>query len=203
MDRSHVELRLSAILNMLADFDAIRKTVRHLCAQTVSKDLELVIVATTETASLVDAEALEPLGGWQVVTADKFPTAASAWAAGIQRARAPLVVLAEDHSFPEPGWAEALIEAHQQDYAAVTPVVRNGNPRSGVSCANYMLCFIEWCWADRSHEVSFGAGHNCSYKRDVLARYSDLDKQLLSERLLHFDFAARGLRILIEPRAAT
>src|SRR5688572_1302188 len=202
MDRPPGQLQLSAILNMLADFDVIRKTVRHLCAQTVSKHLELVIVATSETASLIDAEALAPLGAWQVVTADTFPSAAAAWAAGIRRARAPLVVLAEDHSYPEPGWAEALIEAHQQDYAAVTPVIRNGNPRSTISCANYLLCFIEWFWAERSQEVRFGAGHNCSYKRDVLASY-DLEKWLVSEVLLHFDFAARGLRILIEPRAVT
>jgi hypothetical protein len=42
-------------------------------------------------------------------------------------ARAPIVALAEDHAFPAPGWAEALIAAHRDPWAAIGAVIRHPN----------------------------------------------------------------------------
>ncbi|MCW5978657.1 MAG: glycosyltransferase [Bryobacteraceae bacterium] len=195
--------RLSAILNMPGEFDAIRKTIRHLCAQSVRDQLELIIVATPEKAARIDATSLDALGASQLLTVPRMPTAAAGWVAGIQAARAPVVVLCEDHSYPEPHWAEALIEAHERDYAAVGPAMRNGNPGSLISWANFLLCFIEWSSLDRSQLAATAPGHNTSYKRDILLAYPDLERRLVSERLLHFDLGAKGHHILLEPRAAT
>jgi hypothetical protein len=194
---------LSAILNMVDGFATIQKTVRHLCAQTIRDRLEIVIVTTPGRVPLVEDALLEAVGAWQVVTILGMPTAAAGWVAGIRQARAPVIVLCEDHSFPEPDWAEAILDTHQEDCAAVAPAVRNANPRSLISWANFLLCFLEWFSPDHSGPVSAGPGHNTSYKRSVLLEYTDLEKWLSPERVLHFDFAARGQAILLNTRAAT
>lgn len=194
---------MSALLNMPGDFDAIRKTIRHLCAQTVRDQLELIIVTTPDRAPLVDTASLESLGAWQVLAADALPTVAAGFAAGTRMARAPVVVFCEDHSYPDPNWAEALIDAHRQDCAAVGPMMRNGNPASLISWANFILCFIEWFALDRSRLAATAPGHNTSYKRDALLEYAELANWLVSERLLHLDLGAKGRQILLEAGAAT
>ena len=194
---------LSAILTMPRDFESIRKTIRHICAQTVRDQMELVIVTTREKAALIETAELRSLAAWQVVTLAEMRTGAVGWAAGIRRARAPIVVMCEDHSYPEPSWAEALIDAHKKEYAAVGPIMRNANPHSLISWANFLLCFSEWFSADRSGLISSGPGHNTCYKRELLLDYDDLERWLTTERLLHLDLGAKGHRILLESRATT
>lgn len=198
-----VNADLSAVLNMVGDFDTIQKTVRRLCSQTIRSRLEIVIVTTPDKTRLVADALLERVGAWQVVTIPEMPTAAAGWAAGIRQARAPLIVMCEDHSFPEPDWAEAILDTHQQDCAAVAPAVRNANPRSLISWANFLLCFLEWFSPDHSGPVPAGPGHNTSYKQSVLLEYKDLEKWLCSERVLHFDLTTKGQTILLNTRAIT
>ena len=197
------QFRLSAILNMPANFDRIRKTIHHLRAQTCRDVLELVIVTTPEKTALVEKDLLEPLAAWQVVEIAEMPSTGAGYAAGILRARAPLVVMCEDHSFPEPDWAEALIHAQQEDCAAVAPMMHNGNPASTVSWANFLLTFIEWFSPDPGRPLQSGPGHNTSYKRDVLREYPNLDQALISERVLHIDMISKGYRIRMDARAVT
>ncbi len=195
---------LSAILLMVNGFQAIRRTVHHLCAQTARRQLELVMVTTRPNARLIDTAALRPLGACQVLEVDEIPTAASGWAAGIRVAQAPSVVLCEDHSFPEPGWAEALINAHRGDWSAVTPAMNNGNPDTKVSWANFLLCFGEWFSPTESGPVFSCPGHNTSYKRDILLQYNDkLEDWLNPERVLHFDLLKKGHRMMLAADAVT
>ena len=165
--------------------------------------MEVIVVATSAKAPLVDTGDLESFAAWQVVTIPEMHTGAAGWAAGIPRARSPLVVLCEDHSFPDPEWAAALIAAHRQDYAAVGPVMRNANPETLVSWANFLLCFCEYYSIDRSQAVSSCPGHNTCYRRDVLLDYSDLENWLTSERVLHLDMEAKGHKLMLDPAAAT
>src|SRR6266542_1885378 len=91
-------------------YETIRKTVEHLRAQTVKDRLELVIVAPSAAQLALDDSALNDFFQFRVVEVGEISSIARAHAAGIRQASAPVVVLSEDHSFPEPGWAEALIE---------------------------------------------------------------------------------------------
>ncbi len=52
--------------------------------------------------------------------------------------------------------------------------------------------------------VIAGAGHNSSYRRDVLMQYSaDLEYRLASERVLHMELSAKGFQIYLAPEART
>jgi hypothetical protein len=189
---------------MLADFASIARTVRHLAAQTASGDVELVVVTTPERAAEVDVDKLEQMGGWQIVTIPRFETAAQGWAAGFRRARSPLAVLCEDHSFPEPGWAEALISEHTGEWAAVAPIMNNGNPATNISWANFLLCFLNWYRPEQSGQVPGGPGHNTCYRLSAIAPYLDsLEVWFNPEAVLHLDMQSRGLKIFQSGLAAT
>ncbi len=57
----------------------------------------------------------------------------------MQHASAPVVALVEDHAYPAPGWAEGIIDAHKNGWAAVGPVMANANPHGLMSWVNLLI----------------------------------------------------------------
>lgn len=196
---------LSVVLPTSRGLGTVARTVRALRAQTVRNRLELVIVAPKDDIPL-DAAAIDGFAGVQVLgIGDVTSSSNRARVAGIKVARAPIVALAEDHSFPEPGWAEALLAAHSEGkWAAVGPVVRNANPATAASWTNFVLEYGPWLEPAVRGEVHHLPGHNSSYRRDLLLEYGDRLEQLMeSETILQWDLRRRGHRLLLEPAART
>lgn len=195
--------RLSVVLATPDRFAAIRQTVVHLSRQTVRGAIELVLVAPTLDALAADDAALASFARVVRVAAGAFGSIGAANAAGVRRATADVVALAEDHAFPDPTWAERLIAAHEGPYAAVGPAVRNANPASAVSRADLLIGYAPWLDGAPARDAAFLPGHNSSYKRSVLAGYGDaLETMLDAETLLHWDLRSRGERLRFEPAAA-
>jgi GT2 family glycosyltransferase len=195
---------LSVILVTPDRFETIRRTVSWLDAQTVRDRLELVIVAPSREVLELDADELDGFHGFRVVETGTVCSVAAGHAAGVREASAPVVVFAEDHSYPQPGWAEALIARHREPWAAVGPVVANANPRSAVSWADFLPGYGPWLDPTPGGVVDYLPGHNCSYKRDVLLELgADLDPMLNAESVLHWELRARGHRLYLEPAAKT
>jgi hypothetical protein len=57
----------------------------------------------------------------------------TAKAHGIRSAAAPVVAFVEEHCRVHPGWAAALLAAHEGPWAAVGAEVHNGNPEVAIS----------------------------------------------------------------------
>ena len=185
-------------------YETIRKTVEHLRAQTVKDRLELVIVAPSAAQLDLDGSELHDFSQFRIVEVGEISSIARAHAAGIRQSSAPVVVLAEDHSFPEAGWAEALIERHRQPWAVVGPVVRNANPESLMSWADFLLGYGTWLDPTPAGETHYLPGHNSSYKRAILLDYDrELEAMLEAEFVLHLDLQARGHRLYLESAAKT
>ncbi|MGR8980716.1 MAG: glycosyltransferase family 2 protein [Gammaproteobacteria bacterium] len=196
---------ISAVLCCTDNYPTIAATLGCLRAQTICDCIELVIVASSEPEVALPADALQGFWGHQIVSIGFIDSIARANAAGIRRARAPIVALCEDHCFPEPEWAAALVQAHTGPWAAVGPVIRNANPESAVSWADYLIGYGPWADPAPSGEVSFLPGHNSSYKRTALLAYGErLEGLLESETVLHLDMHSRGERLYLcaEARAA-
>ena len=102
--------------------------VESLAAQTRREEVELVFVAPVNAAIPLDAAELRMFGAAHVVEVDSVQRLAQARAVGVRAATAPLVYLAETHAFPQPGFVEEIILAHDQGWTAVVPAVENGNP---------------------------------------------------------------------------
>jgi hypothetical protein len=188
---------LSAILVARSGWPAVTSTVRCLAEQSVADRIEVVLVAVGGAPVAGDPPpAAAALAGHRVVEAPAARSVAEAYAAGVRAARAPVVVFGEDHAFPLPGWAEALLERHGQGYAVVGPVVRNGNPRTLTSWADFALGYGPYAEGHPGGDTETAPGHNSSYKRAVVEG-ADLD----AEWVLHHELRARGERVCLEPRA--
>jgi hypothetical protein len=195
---------MSVIVTTPDSYETIRKLIGCLREQSGREALELVIVAPSAGAVRAGIDDLGDFCCWRVVELDPFRTVAQAKAAGIRHATAPVVVLTEDHSLPDPAWAQALIDAHRQNWAAVGPAMNNGNPETLISWADFIIGYGPWFDPPAAGERDDLPGHNTSYKRDLLLNYgSRLESLLGAETTLHEELRAQQHRLYLEPAAKT
>lgn len=196
---------LSVILLVPDSYGSVKNTIEHLRQQTARGRLEVVLVTANALDSREVNPDLETFFPFRIVP-NRFQSVGSGYAAGIRNASAPLVALAEDHSFPEPEWAEVLIQAHAhaQEAAVIGPAVKNANPDSLVSWADLLIAYSPWLDPAQPKEMPHLPGHNSSYKREVLQQYDDeLAFLFEAETVLHWKLRRQGYRLLLEPRART
>ena len=181
----------------------VRTTVRHLAAQSIADRFEIVFVVTRGAPFAPEAAALAPFAATRVVEIESAGGAAG-FAAGVRAATAPFVVFTEDHCFPAPGWAEALLGAYDDRTAAVGPVVAHANRSGAVAWADYLLGYGPWVDPTPRGEVEYLPGHNSSYRRAAILPYEPhLDSWLDAESVLHWDLRKQGWRLVLEPAART
>jgi hypothetical protein len=196
------EPALSVVITTPDTYETVRLTMRHLRVQSVRHQIELVIVGPTEEAISPEKEELAGFWGHKLVAAGTVTSIGRANAAGVRRASAPIVALAEDHCFPAPGWAEALIAAHRAPWAVVGPVMRNANPLTMISWSDFVAGYGPWMYPVAPGPAAFLPGHNSSYKKSLLLDYGDrLEELMEAEMLLHLDLRQRGHQLYLEPRA--
>ena len=195
---------LSMILVTPDRFDTLLQTIRHVRAQDVADRIELVFVVPSAAAFALDPAAVGGFEGARVVEVGELRSNAHGYAEGVRATRAPIVVFGEDHCFPSPGWAEALLARHEDGYAAVGPVVAHANTPGAVAWSDTLLGYGPWLHPHPGGEVEYLPGHNSSYRRDVLLAYGDdLESWLEAESVLHWDLRAKGARLYLEPTART
>ena len=198
------EPAISVVLPTWDTFDALRTTIAHLGRQTIAGRIELLICAPDADRFPVDADAVAPLHSVRVLEAGDLVATGPARARAIREARAEVIAFTEDHCFPDPTWAEALLRAHREPHAAVAPALRNANPETLVSWADLMIGYGRWIAPGRRGVLSLLPGHNISYKRSLLLQYgADLDRLMEAETLLLWDLRSRGHTLLFEPAATT
>jgi hypothetical protein len=195
---------MSVILLTPDRYETIRSTVNCLRNQTVVRQLELIIVAPSGAKLELRENELQDFLRHRVAEVSNMDAVGAARAAGVRAASAPIVAFGEDHSFPRRTWAATLIAAHQQSWAAVGPVLRNANPASNVSWADFYIPYGQWADPTPAGEVHHLPGHNSSYKRDLLLEYgSNLDTMLEAESVLHWDLRRKGHRLYLASDAKT
>jgi Glycosyl transferase family 2 len=195
---------LSVVILTPDRFGTISKTLTHLAVQNVAAQLEIVIVAPSARELELNETNLRDFHSFVVVETGPVVSTANARAAGVRAASSAIVAFAEDHSFPAPGWAEALIARHREDWAAVGPAMANANPRSLTSWANLLIEYSEWLDPSPSGEREHLPGHNSSYKRSLLLEYGDQLAQMLdAESILHWDLRRKRHRLYLEGLART
>lgn len=194
---------LSVVLVTAADWTRIRRTLEHLARQTVRDRIELLVVAPSERElGDVPADLLTGYHAVRRIWAGPIDNVDVAAALGIREATSAVVAMVEDHAFPEPGWAEAIIEAHREPWGIVGSTFTNANPHSLLSWANMLMAYGSWIVPVAGGEIGSVSRHNVSFKRSVLMAY---DEEL--ERLLGRDggllprLAADGHRSFLAPGA--
>jgi hypothetical protein len=166
--------------------------------------LEIIVVAAS-ARGLFDGDAeLAEFNNVHVVEIGPMNSTPGARAIGVRHAAASVVAFAEDHSYPEAYWAEALIAVHRGPWAVVGPAMCNANPYNALSWVNLAIEYGPWLEPAPRGPVDHLPGHNSSYKRDLLLAYgSDLEAMLEAESVLHWDLRAKGYQLYLEPAAKT
>jgi hypothetical protein len=194
---------LSVVLVTPGQFTILRRTVRFLRSQTIYERLELIIVAPTE-AAVSDRRPDETacFHAIKVVPVGSITDVDKAAAYGIAVASAPVVALVEDHVYPEPGWAEAILEAHKGPWAAVGSTILNPTPESRLSWANLMATYGRWTEPVERGQAKEISRHNVSFKKPVLEPYGDELVRFLGRTggLLE-DLQSKGHAFFLEPNA--
>lgn len=185
-------------------YETVRETIQYLRAQTAKEKLEIVIVVPSLNNLDLDESELMEFQRFSVVEIGPVKSSAKARAAGIRRASAPVIAFVEDHSYPDPRWAEVLIRTHRESWAAVGPAMCNANPDSMTSWANLIIEYGPWLDPAEASIVDHLPGHNGTYKRLQLLDYgSELEAMLEAESILHWDLRAKGYQLYFEPAAKT
>lgn len=193
---------LSAIVVTPDRFETVRRTVKALARQDVASRMEVVIVGPARADLAVIEEEIAGFASVRFVTMNPVRSTAEARAAGIRAAEAPVVAIVEDHCFPGRGWASALIARHREDWTGVGPTMRNANPRTLISWANFLIEYGPWAEPPGNLEPGHIPGHNSSYKKAPLLAYGDaLPAIFEAESAMQWELGAKGHRFCIEPAA--
>ena len=195
---------ISVVVITMDNFASVQQLMRYLKAQTARSRIEIVIVCPAREGLGLDPAELEGFAGYKVVDIGPFETLHAPRIAAVRNAGTPVVAYTEDHCFPAPDWAERLIEAHRGPWAAVGPIVGLANPQLHIAWVSYFMQYGDWVFSGASAggEADDVAGHNSSYKRDLLLAYGeDLDRIMVFETVLHQDLRRQGLKLYVESRA--
>jgi hypothetical protein len=186
-------------------WETTAQTAAHLSRQSRADEIELVLVAPPGRVQVPDG-ARDRLAAIAVVEVPRaLEDLPRARAAGVRAATAPVVVFGETHSFPQPGWADVLLRAFEDDgLAAVGPAVANGNPDTLRSWAGMLMDYGPWLPPLEAAEGVDLPGHNSAFRREVLlARGDGLAVALRSDTLLTRELREGGQRVRLEPAART
>ena len=120
----------------------------------------------------------------------------------VHLARTPVVAFLEDHCYPSPGWAEALIARHREPWAAVAYAFTNANPMRYASRAALVSDYGLWMHPVKKTRPRLLPGNNVSYKRETLLSFGDALATLLSPDFgLQEKLRQVEAPMCIEPRA--
>lgn len=192
---------LSVIVLVPDCLESVETTLDALAAQDIRGQMEIVVV-TPVTDLTIDAAIQKHFMRAIVVPVTEWRSTSASRTAGIRAATAPIVAMVEDHCFPTPGWASALVNAHREPWAGVGPAILNANPASVVSWVNLAIEYGPWLHPVARGPVEHIPGHNSSYKRERLLEYGDrLERIFEAESILHWDLRRRGYEVAMEPEA--
>jgi len=155
-------------------YETVRPVIRRLAEQTVKERLEVVIVAPLPPGALdAHRQELEGFAAVQLVTVAPTAGLAGARAIGIRAATAPVVFIGETHTYPQPEWAAALLDAFEGPWATVVPAITNANPNGPVSWAAYVSDYGRWGEGRPQGEIPEALIYNAAYRRQVLLDLGD------------------------------
>ena len=194
--------RLSVVL-ATDTYETIRPVVDRLRRQTIRAHLEVVLVGPRALQQDAHRTAFDEFAAVQVVDIGSPTPLPGARAAGVRRASAPIVFIGETHTYPHPGWAEALVRAFEQPWAAVVPAVDNANPGGVLSWAAYLSDYGKWGYDRPAGEMQDPLIYNTAYRRSVLLDLGDDLERALDPNTdaLWPALWARGHRAWFEPAA--
>jgi Glycosyl transferase family 2 len=195
---------LSIVIAALGPYETVRDAIKQLERAKVKDRLEILFVVRNASFFDLEKSDLQCFHSFHLIELPELRTSGQARAAGIAKARSSLIAFVEEHTVPEPDWAEAMIEAHKKPCAATAPVLINANPGTMISWAEFFLDFGPYIAPASGGFVNGLPWHNTSYKKKILESYGTwLADVMEAEVWIHWDLLAKGHQLYLEPKAKT
>jgi len=152
----------------------VRRTLQHLRAQTLADRIEVFLIAPRES-SFDDLAPDETRGFAQCrrFGIGSFDEVERAFVPGIRAATAPVVALLENHVYPDPDWAGAIVRAFEGPWSAVGSIITNANGATATSWVEHLMTYGRHDETARGGEVARIPRNNSAFRRDVLLAFGD------------------------------
>ena len=195
-----VKAELSAIVVTRCSYREVGLLMRLLANQTIASRMEIVFCYPKGGRGDLPQAIASCFASIVRLETPSGISPALSRALGIEKVSAPLVVLTEEHCFPNRSWAEHLVAAHgRADWAAVSPVFHNANPKFAESWAQFLLEYGDFAFPHPGGELPCLPGHNCCYRTARLREVGpDLVSYLSNETLFHWTMKEHGWRYHLE-----
>ncbi len=187
--------RLSVIVPAMLGYETVLAALDSWEAQSCRDQLEILVLSP-------DADTVASLPPGQIVIRTGSLMLHQARALAIRQASADFVMLAEDHCLPDPSWAQAVLPRLEEEWDAVGPALRSGNPTSGWTQASFLIGYGQWMKPVVGGPMFALPGHNTVLRKSHLLELgSALEDELLAAAFLLRRLRLQGGRFCLEPEA--
>lgn len=152
----------------------VRRTLRHLRAQSIADRVEVILIGPEES-SFDDLGASETAGFARCrrLGIGPFDEVERAFVPGIRSASAPIVALLENHVYPDPDWARAVVRAFEGPWTAVGSVISNANGATATSWVEHFMTYGQHDETAKGGEVTRIPRNNSTFRREALLAFGD------------------------------
>ena len=188
---------LTAIVVAGPQRERAERAIAAVLAQTSADEVEPLVVD-------VGADGARPLRVDERVRVLRLPGGGwgEARTAAVRAATGRYVAFVEDHCVPAPGWAAAVIRAHDEGHAVVGYAFTAVNPRSYRSRAGLLTDYGLWVAPLRRGPARYLPSNNVSYRRTALEGLEDQLATIFAiDFNLHEELRRRGHDLFLEPDA--
>jgi Glycosyl transferase family 2 len=198
----HTDAADLSVVLATEDAETIGRTLASLRAQTARDRIEVVLISLSGEMLRVDPSQLDGFAGHRLVEPGFVVSLAAGRAMGVRAARAPYIHIAETHAFPQPDWAERIVESLDGPWTAIVSGLGNANPDGAISWANLVTDYGPWLAHLPGGEIATSPPYNTAFERSFALRAVDLSEDAFSGG---YDLTALlrdgGHRITFQPTA--
>lgn len=193
---SHSAPDLTVILSVPEKSATLARPLRFLARQACRDRIELILIGPgNDTFDDVDPALLQGYADCRTLAIGPIDEVERTFAPGIEAASAPVVALLENHVYPDPQWATAILEAHKGPWDVVGCIISNANTDTATSIVEHLLSYIFHDDGAPVGEVERVSRNNTTYKRDALMAFGErLPDSLARDGGMMEELKARGAR---------
>ena len=194
--------RFTVALAAIDDYATIEQV--HLCleGQTIRADLEIQFICRSRKRLALPVDFSTQYPDVVIIEGGGGLLLNEARALGVNAARAPYVLILEDHCLPNADCLEIMLARLDEGWSAVGPGFVSGNSSSPVGIAANLLTYGEWMGHRTGEQRAFIAGFNSAFPTALLReRGEQLVEDMVTPSTLQQQLAQAGHRFWFAPKA--
>jgi hypothetical protein len=194
--------RFTVALAAIDDYLTIEQV--HLCleGQSIRGDLEIQFICRSKERLALPQDFSLAYPDIVIIEGGEGLLLNEARALGVNAARAPYVLILEDHCLPRADCLEIMLGRLEEGWSAVGPGFVSGNSSSPVGIAANLLTYGEWMGYRTGEPREYIAGFNSAFPTALLRdRGGQLVEDMVTPSTLQQHLARNGHRFWFEPTA--